>query len=246
MQTRGKKSTMREMLPGQEKSIFIIGVVAVALILGVVLYVALIDDLSSLFPPVAAPGGERAPVPNPIIGIPVAPSGETIPPGSMGGTPPASGWHTYRSARNGFSIRYPTSYFISGTIEAPDGTFVRLNKTADRAKVDDLVLDRTAHLQFVALSNTVGLSLQGLAQRWGESQAGSRFRTADSCRSKTIAGESGLYCSFYASVENGGYRKSAFVSHAGRAYRFDVSSATNNDPIQRDFDSILSTLGWTN
>jgi len=233
------------MPPTQEKSVLIIGILAVAFILGVVLYVALTEDVASPLPPAAAPRGASSPVPNPIVDTPIAPE-ETLPPGSAGGAPPPPGWNTYRSARNGFFIRYPTRYFISNITEAPDGTFIRLNKTADRAKVNDLVLDRTAHLQFVALSNAAGLTLQGLAQIWGESQASSRFRTADSCRVKAIAGKSGLYCAFYAGVEHGGYRKNAFVSHAGRAYRFDVSSATNSDSIQRDFDAILSTLGWTN
>lgn len=234
------------MPPRQEKTVLIIGIVAVALILGVVVYFALTDVSVTTPAPIGAPGGAPAPVPNPIVDIPIAPPGDATPPGSAGGAPPASGWNTYRNARLGFSIRYPTRYFISNTTEAPDGTFVRLNKTADRAKVNDLVLDRTAHLQFVALANTTGLSLQGLAQLWGESQAGSRFRTADSCRVKTIAGESGLSCTFYAGTEHGGYRKSAFVSHRGRAYRFDVSSTVNSDPIQSDFDAILSTVGWTN
>lgn len=234
------------MPPAQEKGVLVIGIVSVALILGIVFYFAVTGDSMPLVSPGTAPGQEPTAVPNPIVDTPIAPPEETAPPGSGGGPPPASGWNTYRSVRLGFSIRYPTRYFISSTVEAPDGTYIRLNKTSDRAKVDDLVLDRTSHLQFVALTNRTGLTLQGLAQLWGEAQASSRFRTADSCRAKTIAGEGGLSCVFYAGVEHGGYRKSAFVSHAGRAYRFDVSSATNSDPIQRDFDSVLSTLGWTN
>lgn len=235
------------MPPRQEKGILIIGIVSVALILGIVFYFAFTGDATPFSPSDTAPGAKPTVVPNPIGGMPVAPPEETAPPGSGGGTPSASGasgWNAYRSIRLGFAIRYPARYFISSTTEAPDGTYIRLNKISDRAKVNDLVLDRTAHLEFVALANKTGLTLQGLAQTWGESQAGSAFRTADSCR--PFRGESGLSCVFYASVEHGGYRKGVFASHAGRAYRFDVSSLTNNDPIQRDFDSILATLAWTN
>jgi len=143
----------------------------------------------------------------------------------------------------GLSATYPETYYISSAMAAGTDVVVRINKTADAPKIKVGTLDTAPFIELVSTNDLAG-NLHGNAQIWGEQQMGSRFRTVDSCQDRTFLSAPALSCTFYAGTVHGGYRKVIFVNHGAKLYRFNVGSAMNNDPIQRDFDFIVSSIRW--
>lgn len=222
------------------RNTLLIAVIVGAVIIGGLLYV-LVSTPKPKGPAVTGtpgqPGTNTASVPPP------APSTNASP------NPPVQASLAFKSYRNsamGFSMEYPARYFISSTFETSNDIKLKLNKVADKAALRGLILDRTAHLEFLAAKHTTGLSLESVAQLWGGDIIGSRFRQANSCHPRTIGGESALKCSVYASVERGGYVDIAFVKHHDRAYQFELKAPTSDDIIHADLNRILATIAWTN
>jgi len=151
---------------------------------------------------------------------------------------------TYQSADLGLSFRYPDRYFVSWPVPSSTSVIVRLYKTADRAKVDNVTLEKIAELEFARYTNPLATTVQGLAQLWGESFLGIRFRTAEQCKDITVASEPALRCSLYAGTDRGGYRTAVFTMHGDEFYRFSVSAPKSDDPAQTDFGTILASIRW--